>query len=174
MAVIITRSLANLWWQLSSNRTLEKIVGALGIIVFVGPLLWFVTWTIDQNDYELFQESISKTIGRTPDLLLIALFVKLTFVSLAMFASWKVEPTTPRWITKVCLLWVACFAALTAICWPLIPAELKLAPEIRGNTHFALRHWQASFFQCAAVIALLIPLARIVGLPQIIAHDVSK
>ncbi|MCR9211871.1 MAG: hypothetical protein NXI28_26920 [bacterium] len=164
--ILVGRGVAMLWMALMADRRVTAAVTFLSS----GLLIWgsyrLGSWFVSHHEWEVMLQEFRLGVLQIPDWIPRLLWVKLAMVVMAFMQALR-QPGTPKaWIGKSVAVWCFSVVLLSAVLLGLLPEQIVL-----GNSWGT---WTPAFLPVAMVIALVIPLARVLILPWSVGRDLHR
>lgn len=164
--VLIGRGVAMLWLALMADR---RVSNAVTLLVSVG-LIWasyrLSAWFFSQREWEVMLQEFRLGVLQIPTWVTWLLWMKLATVLVAFVPAIR-QPGTPKaWIGKTLAVWSITVVLLSAGLMGLLPERISLG-EPWGI-------WTPAFLPIAMVVALMLPLSRVLILPWAVGRDLHR
>ncbi|WDQ18173.1 hypothetical protein [Rhodopirellula sp. P2] len=164
--VLVGCGVAMLWLALMADR---RVTAAVTFVVSVG-FLWGAfrlgSWFVSQSEWEVMLQEFRLGVLQILTWVTWLLWAKLATVVVAFVQAIR-QPGTPKaWIAKSVAVWCLTVVLLSAVLMGVLPQQIVLS-ESWGT-------WTPTFLPVAMVIALVMPLARVLILPWAVGRDLHR
>ncbi|WP_430454857.1 hypothetical protein [Rhodopirellula europaea] len=164
--ILVGRGVALLWLALMADR---RVTAAVAFLVS-GLLIWgsyrLGSWFVSQSEWEVMLQEFRLGVLQIPDWIPRLLWAKLVMVVVAFVQALR-QPGTPKaWIGKSVAVWCLTVVLFSAVLLGVLPEQIVL-----GNSWGT---WTPAFLPVAMVIALVLPLSRVLILPWAVGRDLHR
>ncbi|EMB19229.1 hypothetical protein [Rhodopirellula europaea] len=164
--ILVGRGVAMLWLALMADR---RVTAAVTFLVS-GLLIWgsyrLGSWFVSQSEWEVMLQEFRLGVLQIPDWIPRLLWVKLAMVLVALVQAIR-QPGKPKaWIGRTVAVWCSAVVLLSAVLMGVLPEQIVL-----GNSWGT---WTPAFLPIAMVIALVLPLSRVLILPWAVGRDLHR
>lgn len=164
--ILVGRGVALLWLALMADR---RVTAAVAFLVS-GLLIWgsyrLGSWFVSQSEWEVMLQEFRLGVLQIPDWIPRLLWVKLAMVVVAFVQALR-QPGSPKaWIGKSVAVWCLAVVLFSAVLLGVLPEQIVL-----GNSWGT---WTPAFLPIAMVIALVLPLSRVLILPWAVGRDLHR
>lgn len=153
MVFTVGRSINSLWAIMSGNSRLAMYVGVIGPLWILAPILVWPGWMLQQSDQETAIANAWWWASWLPLVGSVLLFGKLLASCFSVAALWRSNLESHFNIIKIVAAWVVAWISIATLL-------TLLVPDVRVKTWW-----------CFTIVALVMPLARLLILPVSVAHD---
>lgn len=164
--VLVGRGVAMLWLALMADRRVTAAVTFLACGLLIWGSFRLGSWFASQSEWEVMLQEFRLGVLQIPTWVTWLLWAKLATVVMAFVQAIR-QPGRPKaWVAKSVAAWCITVVLLSAVLMMVLPERINLGEP--------WNNWTPMFLPVVMVIALVIPLARVLILPWAVGRDLHR
>ncbi|EGF28535.1 hypothetical protein [Rhodopirellula baltica] len=164
--ILVGRGIAMLWLALMADRRVTAAVTFLASGLLIWGSFRLGSWFASQSEWEVMLQEFRLGVLQIPTWVTWLLWAKLATFVMAFVQAIR-QPGRPKaWVAKSVAAWCVSVVLLSAVLMMVLPERINLGEPWND--------WTPMFSLVVMVIALVIPLARVLILPWAVGRDLHR